>query len=71
ARVYKWENFWLIYSIVSLLVVPIILAVCLVPHLGTVYSSVPSRALMRPFLLGALWGFAQLVDRFQNNVAIL
>jgi len=59
-RIYSWENFWLVYSVVSLLLVPIILALWLVPHLGAVYSSLPSKSLLRPFLFGALWGFAQL-----------
>ncbi len=59
-RVWKWENFWLVYTVVSLLVVPPILAYELCPGVWGVYSSVPSAELWRPFVLGALWGLAQL-----------
>jgi L-rhamnose-H+ transport protein len=59
-KIWKWENFWFVYSIVSLLIVPFALAFILLPHLATVYASVPSSTLLRPFLYGALWGVAQL-----------
>jgi L-rhamnose-H+ transport protein len=59
-RVWKWENFWLVYTIVSLLIVPPILAYELCPGLWGAYSSVPSSELWRPFVLGVLWGLAQL-----------
>lgn len=60
ARIWRWENFWLIYTIFSALVVPAILAFGLCPHLSTVYASLPPNLILRPLLLGALWGFAQL-----------
>lgn len=60
ARLWKWENFWLVYSITSLIVVPFGLAYAVLPHLNSVYASLDSRELLRPFLLGVLWGFAQL-----------
>jgi L-rhamnose-H+ transport protein len=59
-RIWKWENFWFIYSIVSLLIVPFALAFLLLPHLAAVYLSEPLSTLVRPFLYGALWGVAQL-----------
>lgn len=59
-RVWRWENFWFVYSITSLLIVPFTLAFLLVPHLAIVYSSVPPSTLAKPFLYGALWGIAQL-----------
>lgn len=60
ARLWKWENFWLVYSISSLIVVPFALAYAVLPHLNSVYAALDSRELLRPFLLGVLWGFAQL-----------
>ena len=45
---------------VSLLVVPPMLAFELCPGLMEVYSALPVRALAVPFVFGALWGFAQL-----------
>jgi L-rhamnose-H+ transport protein len=59
-KVWKWENFWFVYSIVSLLIVPFCLAFIFIPHLTTVYASVPIDTLVKPFLYGTLWGVAQL-----------
>jgi L-rhamnose-H+ transport protein len=60
ARTWKWENFWFAYAIFSLIIVPFVLAFSVLPHLGHVYSSLGTRDLLIPFLLGLLWGFAQL-----------
>jgi L-rhamnose-H+ transport protein len=60
ARVWKWENFWLVYTFFSALVVPAVLAFSLCPHLLAVYASLPPHLILRPLLLGLLWGFAQL-----------
>ena len=57
---WKWENFWLIYSLMALVVAPIALAVILLPDLGGVYASVPLSSLAKPFTYGAVWGIAQL-----------
>jgi L-rhamnose-H+ transport protein len=59
-QVWKWENFWLVYSIVSLTIVPFSLAFLFLPHLATVYASTPPSALFKPLLYGLLWGIAQL-----------
>lgn len=59
-REWKWEGFWLVYTVVSLLIVPPILASALCPGLWPVYESLPLSALTKPFVFGALWGFAQL-----------
>ncbi len=60
AKVWKWENFWFAYSIVSLFIVPFGIAFLFIPHLATVYQSVPFPTLAKPFLYGTLWGIAQL-----------
>jgi L-rhamnose-H+ transport protein len=60
SRHWKWGNFWLLYAIFSLILVPFCLAFAVLPHLAQVYSELPSKELVRPFLLGSLWGFAQL-----------
>ena len=59
-RVWKWENFWFVYSIMSLLVVPFCIAFIFVPHLAAVYESIPLSTMARPFFYGILWGVAQL-----------
>jgi len=60
SRSWKWENLWLVFSIVGILIVPWVLAFVLVPGLMQVYAGVPPRALVLPLLFGLLWGFAQV-----------
>jgi L-rhamnose-H+ transport protein len=60
SKIWKWENFWFAYSIVSLFIVPFGIALIFVPHLAMVYQSVPISTLAKPFLYGTLWGIAQL-----------
>lgn len=60
SRHWKWGNFWLFYAFFSLILVPFCLAFAVLPHLTQVYAALPAKELARPFLLGALWGFAQL-----------
>ncbi len=60
SRRWRWGNFWLVYAILSLILVPFALAFLVIPNLAAVYAALPLRELARPFLLGALWGFAQL-----------
>jgi L-rhamnose-H+ transport protein len=59
-RVWKWENFWLVYAIVSLIIAPTALAYVLLPHLNSVYASLTAREWLLPFGFGSLWGLAQL-----------
>jgi L-rhamnose-H+ transport protein len=60
SRSWNWENLWLVFSIVGILLVPWTMACALVPDLFRVYSEVTPRALFLPFLFGLLWGFAQV-----------
>jgi L-rhamnose-H+ transport protein len=60
SRSWKWENLWLLFSIVGMILVPWTLALALVPGLFDVYSSVTLRALLLPMGFGLLWGFAQV-----------
>jgi len=57
---WKWENFWLVYSLMALVVSPAILAFLLLPDLGGVYTSLPLSSMAKPFVYGAVWGIAQL-----------
>lgn len=61
ARRWKWENLWLIFSLISLVAIPWILAFCLVGRLWSVYSATGPGAMALPFLLGAGWGIAQIL----------
>ena len=59
-KAYKWENFWLIYSIMALVVVPLALAFIMLPRIGSVYASLSLKTMFLPFLYGLTWGIAQL-----------
>jgi len=60
ARNWKWENLWLVFSVVGIFMVPWALALGLVPGLMQVYAGVTPRALLLPLVFGLLWGFAQV-----------
>jgi L-rhamnose-H+ transport protein len=59
-KAWKWENFWLVYSTVGLVVVPCALAFLLLPGIVGVYASIPLQAMVKPFIYGLVWGIAQL-----------
>jgi L-rhamnose-H+ transport protein len=60
-RSWRWENAWIVFSIVALLVLPWVLAFLRVPHLLSVYSHVDGSNFVMPFLYGAGWGVAQVL----------
>ena len=60
SRSWKWENLWLVFSVVGIFMVPWALAFGLVPGLTQVYAGVSPRALLLPLVFGLLWGFAQV-----------
>ena len=59
ARRWSWENTWMVFVLVALIVLPWGLAAGFVPHLGEVYRQAPGRALAAPVAFGFLWGIAQ------------
>jgi L-rhamnose-H+ transport protein len=60
-RTWKWENVWLVFSVVSLVIIPWILAVVFVSRLFEAYASLSMRQFAIPMLLGAGWGIAQIL----------
>lgn len=60
SRIWKWENLWLVFSVVGIFIVPWALAFGLVPGLLQVYAEVTPRALVLPLVFGLFWGFAQV-----------
>lgn len=60
-RRWRWENTWLVFSVLSLIVFPLGLAVGLVDRLAETYLSIPPIQLAIPFLFGAGWGIAQVL----------
>src|SRR5437764_15105827 len=60
-RSWKWENVWVIFSLVSLVVLPWTLAIALVGNLLETCHALSIRQLATPILLGAGWGIAQIL----------
>jgi L-rhamnose-H+ transport protein len=60
-RAWKWENVWLVFSVVSLVIVPWTLAFAFVDHLSETYRALTLQQLAIPILLGAGWGIAQIL----------
>ena len=55
-RTWRWENVWLVYSVVAMILVPALLAWATVPSLMEVYAGVPDGALSLVALFGFGWG---------------
>lgn len=60
SRDWKWENNWLVFTLLALLAVPCAFAALAVPHFGGLLREAPPAELMPGFLLGSLWGVAQV-----------
>jgi len=60
-RSWKWENIWLVFSVVSLIVIPWALAFGLVDNLFETYHALSARQLTLPILFGVGWGIAQVL----------
>ena len=61
ARRWPWENTWLVFSVVSLVILPWALAFTLVDHVGAVYAALPASVFVAPLAFGAGWGIAQVL----------
>jgi L-rhamnose-H+ transport protein len=53
---WKWENIWLVWTVVSLWLLPLILAGAAVPHPILAYNTTPWISLVRMAIMGVLWG---------------
>jgi len=60
-RAWKWENVWLVFSVVSLVIIPWVLAAAFVSRLFETYRALTPQQLAVPILLGAGWGIAQIL----------
>ena len=58
---WAWENTWMVFSVVSLIILPWALGLALVKDLSAVYASLPASAFVAPLLYGAGWGIAQVL----------
>lgn len=57
----KWENFWGLYVIVSLILGPVIVASFLIPNLFHIISLIPISFMVIPMVFGAIWGIGSLL----------
>jgi L-rhamnose-H+ transport protein len=57
---WAWENTWTAWTIWALLILPPLITVSTVPHLGAIYSSAAPAILLLVILFGAGWGVAQV-----------
>ena len=74
ARKWAWENTWLVWTVLALVVLPFAAALATIPHLSTVYRSVTLGTVLEVCGFGAGWGAAQLlfglaVDRIGITLA--
>jgi L-rhamnose-H+ transport protein len=60
-RKWRWENIWIVFSLVALVLIPWTLAFLRVPDLMSTYGSVRFSAFAMPALYGAGWGVAQVL----------
>jgi L-rhamnose-H+ transport protein len=60
-RRWRWENAWIVFSLVALLILPWSVAFLRVPHLLSVYAHVDGSHFVMTFLYGAGWGVAQVL----------
>lgn len=58
---WAWENTWLVYSIVGMVVVNWAVACATVPQLGSVYARAGLAAVAMVFAFGLLWGIANVM----------
>ena len=61
AKRWPWENTWLVFTAVSLLILPWTLAFALLHDVVAIYSALPARAFVAPLVFGFGWGIAQVL----------
>ena len=59
---WRFENTWLVYSVLAYLCAPWIVAITTVPHLSEVYGAVGLRTCLVTALFGAGWGLAIVLN---------
>ena len=58
---WKWENMWLVYSVVGLIIIPPLLAYLAVPALGTLYGNTAASTLGAVAAFGFGWGLGSIL----------
>ena len=60
-KAWKWENHWLVYSLFGYVIVPLLVCLVFVPDIMKVLNTAPSKTRWLVFLLGAIYGVANLM----------
>jgi L-rhamnose-H+ transport protein len=60
-RRWQWENTWLVFTLVSLVLAPAILTFATVKDVAGLYSNLSLQQIALPFLFGFGWGIAQVL----------
>jgi L-rhamnose-H+ transport protein len=58
---WRWENIWLAYSVAGLLILPWVVALATVPHLGGVIQQASGIVLAKIVLFGLCWGIGSVL----------
>ena len=61
AKRWPWENTWLVFTVVSLLILPWTLAFTLLHDVVAIYWALPAKAFVAPLVFGFGWGIAQVL----------
>jgi len=57
---WKWENSWLTFSVLAYLIVPLIICLIVASNFMEIYKIIPSVNLWLIFILGGVYGLADL-----------
>jgi len=58
---WNWENLWLVFTLVSLVIGPWTLALWKIPGIIDLYSDMPGEKFILPLVFGFGWGIAQIL----------
>ncbi len=68
---WRWENLWIVYSVVGLLIIPVFVAGISVPNLISVYRLSSAESIIAAALLGCAWGLANVLFGFSMCIGVL
>lgn len=55
-RGWEWENVWIVWALLGMVIIPAVVAAGTIPKLGRVYSVAGAAPLLRTAFYGMLWG---------------
>jgi L-rhamnose-proton symport protein RhaT len=58
---WKWENFWVIYSLVAFFLFPFVWALIAIPNLVDILFSLTPDSIVVPLTFGAMWGIGSVL----------